>query len=510
MNPPDHHSVQGPFHPGLLHQDDAELQRELDAAMSDVNPAELTSTAEAAPPEPQSAEPGALVRGRVANVASRDVLVDLGGKMLGVIPRGEFATAPALGDEVEALVEGADARGGLLNLSRKKAAAAALWRDVAVGRVYEGPVTGMNKGGLEVDLGGVRAFIPSSQVDTHFMRDISELIGRPVRVEVTKVDRAQQNLVVSRRIVLEREAKEQREKILGEMKVGDVLRGRVRNLAEYGAFVELTPGVDGLLHVSDMSWGRIDKPESVVSIGQEIDVQVLKVNRETGKVSLGLKQVLGDPWEKVAERYPPQMRLNARVARLANFGAFVSLEEGVDGLIPLSEMSWAKRLRHPKEMLNEGDVVEVVVLSVETERKRITLGLKQLAANPWENVRERYPSEQFFPARVLRLAEFGAFVELESGLEGLLHISEISEERIRTVADKLAPEQEIQVRVLKIEPEQQRISLSMRPPPAPKAAPSEMPRPAAPRKRPAPKRGGLDMDWQGQGLGSLDPRKYAR
>jgi small subunit ribosomal protein S1 len=382
---------------------------------------------------------------------------------------------------------------------------------MAVGLVLEGSVTGMNKGGLEVDVHGVRGFIPASQVDFHFMKDISDLIGKRVKVEVTKFERDAENLVLSRRKVLEREAVERKDEMIAQLQIGQTCRGRVRNLADYGAFVELAPGVEGLLHISDMSWGRVEKADSVVSVGQELELQILRINREEGRISLGLKQITANPWEKAAEKYAAQQRLKGRVVRLAAFGAFVELEPGLDGLIPISEMSWSKRFHHSKEVLNEGDVVDVVVLAVDGDKRRISLSLKQIEANPWDAIAERYPPDRFVPAKVARIAEFGAFVEIESGLEGLLHISEISEQRIRTVAEKLQPGQEIQVRVLRFDRETRRISLSMKPPmsaPPPEAAGTA---PVTQRKKKAvPRRGGLDIDWGGGGLGSLDPSKYAR
>ncbi len=494
-------------------QVEADLDSEVAAAMSGMTSNDLYGGAEAKSQDDGYA-PGTLVKGRVANVASSDVLVDLGGKMLGVISRGEFEAAPAVGEEIEALVEGLDARGGLLNLSKKKAATAAMWRDMQVGAVLDGRVSGMNKGGLEIDVHGVRGFVPASQVDTHFLKDISELIGQTVRVEVTKFDREQQNLVVSRRKVLEREAVERRADYIRDLAEGATVRGSVRAVMDYGAFVELQPGVDGLLHVSDMSWGRVGKPADVLQPGQDLELRVLKINRETGKISLGLKQIKSNPWESIAERYSPQMKMQGRVARLAEFGAFVELEEGVDGLIPISEMSWTKRVRHPSEVVKEGDVVEVVVLNVDSEKHRISLGLKQASANPWDNVAERFPVNEMRAGKVLRITEFGAFVELEAGVEGLLHISEISDQRIKTVSEKLKVGDEIQVRVLKVDSEQKRVSLSMKQPPAPPtpeelAAAAKAAAKLAARKPAKPRRGGLEAGWMGSGLGALDPSKFA-
>src|SRR5262249_28536515 len=507
-------ALQAPTGRTIGHAED-DLDREVAAALSGLNAADLYGEA-AKPGQDDPHAPGSLVRGRVANVASHDVLVDLGGKMLGVIPRVEFANPPAVGEEVEALVDGLDARGGLLNLSVKKAAAAALWRDIEVGKVFDGRVTGMNKGGLEIDVSGVRGFIPASQVDTHFLRDISELIGQNVRAEVTKFSRDDQNLILSRRKVLERDAIERKEQYLAELKEGQSVRGTVRNVTDYGAFIELQPGVDGLLHVSDMSWGRVTRPADVVAPDQELELAVLKINRETGKISLGLKQIKANPWETVSQRYAPQQKLQGRIARLADFGAFVELEEGVDGLIPVSEMSWTKRIRHPSEVVKEGDVVSVVVLGVDQDKHRISLGLKQAEPNPWDNIAERYPINETRPGKVKRITEFGAFVELESGIDGLLHISEISDQRIKSVGEKLKVGDDVQVRILRIDTDTRRISLSMKPVPTPPAPPTpeelaaaaKAAARAARKKPPKPRRGGLEADWMGAGLGSLDPSKF--
>jgi small subunit ribosomal protein S1 len=507
MDVPEHPSADKAMSPS-----DPELEREIAEATEELSAAFMAGTLnDGTLQTEESYEPGSLARGRVANVASQDVLIDLGGKLLGVVPRNEFSDPPPIiGDMVECVVEGLDARGGLIVLSKKKAARAAVWRDMQVGLVVAGKVTGMNRGGLEMDVQGIRAFIPASQADTHFLKDISELIGQEIQAEVTKFDREDENLVLSRRKVLEREALERRERMLEELQPGQTRRGRVRNITDFGAFVELEPGVDGLLHVSDMSWGRITNPAEVVKLDQEIEVQVLKVDRKSGRISLGLKQISANPWENVAERFSPQQRVRGRVVRLADFGAFVELEPGIDGLIPLSEMSWTRRLRHPREALKEGDVVEVAVLSIDAEKHRISLGLKQTEANPWDGVAERYPPDHFVPGKVMRITEFGAFVQLESGLEGLLHISEIAEGRIRAVSDKINSGDEVQVRVLKVDLENQRISLSMRQPTVVTAAEPGAAPPKPSRKRSSPSRGGIDLDWAAGGLESLDPSKYAR
>ncbi|MFQ5430124.1 MAG: S1 RNA-binding domain-containing protein, partial [Phycisphaerae bacterium] len=487
---------------------DPALDQALEEAMRGITEADLSAAAT----EPGgAAEPkvGDLVTGRIANIGSEDVLVDFGAKMLGVLPQAELDGGEnyQVGDSIEILVTGEDRRGGLLTVSRKKAKQEAILRDMKVGMVLEGTVAGMNRGGLEVDVEGLRAFIPASQVDIHFVKDISNLIGTQVRAEVTKFDRDDRNLVLSRRKVLAREAAERKKAAFETLEVGQIKSGRVRNLAEFGAFVDIG-GVDGLLHVTDMSWGRVRKPEDIVKLGDEIEVKIIKINKEKRKVSLSLKQTKPNPWETAAAKYPVGTQISGRVVRLEKFGAFVELEPGLDALLPVSEMSWTRRVHHPKEIVKEGDVIEASIIGSEPEKQRMSISLKALADDPWATVPDRYPAGSKVKGKVVRTTEFGAFVELEEGIDGLIHISELSENRVRAVTDVVKSGDAVEVTVLGVNPAEKRVSLSMKPPPkepSPEEIAEAKARQAAAEKRRSKKRrGGITFGWD-QGLSSLDP-----
>lgn len=494
---------------------ESSIEHELDAALEGISTADLSAAADAAPntPEPQG---DTLMTGRIANVGSQDILIDFDGKSLGSMPLGEGAKDESykVGDSIEVAVTGRDDRLGLLLVSRKKARQINALRGMEVGKVLQGVVTGMNKGGLEVDIDGLRGFIPASQADTHFLKDISALIGQTIRAEVMKFDPGDDNIVLSRRKVLLREAEETKARLFAELELGQLRKGVVKSLTDYGAFVDIG-GIDGLLHVSDMSWGRINKPEEVVKVGDPVEVKVIKIQREQHKVSLSLKQATPNPWTHAAERYIPGEKVNGRVVRLQNFGAFVELEPGVEALLPVSELSWTKRVRHPQEVVKEGDVIEAGILSVDHEKRRISLSLKSVKEDPWASVAERYPSGCKIKGKVVRTTEFGAFVELEDGIDGLIHISELSDTRVKTVSDKVKPGDEVEVRVLGVDLEKRKISLSMKSPPREptpeEIAQMEKERAAAEKRRAKqkPRRGGLTIEWD-QGLGALDPSKFVR
>lgn len=500
----------------IAQMDDATLEQAVNEVMSEATPADVSHAA-AEPPKADEPATGSLVTGRIANIGSKDVLIDLGLKSFGAMALAEFANGEkyAVGDSIEVLIVGQDPRSGLLEVSRRKARQAAVLNNLKVGLVVKAHVTGMNKGGLEVNIDGLRGFIPASQVDLRFRKDISELIGQQFNAEVTKFDFDGEtpNIVLSRRNCLVREEAEFKERFFAELDVGQIRRGKVRSVTEYGAFVDLG-GVDGLLHIRDMSWGHVTKAEDVVKPGDEIDVAIVKIARDTKKLSLSLKQTITNPWETAGQRYTPGSRLQGRVARMANFGAFIELEPGVDGLLPISEMSWTRRVRHPSEVLKEGDVVEVSILSVDGENKRISLSLKALSEDPWMLAAQNYAVGSTVQGKVVRTTEFGAFVQLEDGIDGLVHISEISDERIRSVTDKVKPGDEVEVRVLGVDTEAKKISLSLRKPPA-EPSPEEIAaaraeRAAAEKKKTSrPKRGGITFGWD-QGLGSLDPSRFVQ
>ncbi len=457
---------------------------------------EMENATTAANESPAVEKPN-IREGVVIRLTAEYVFLDLGDQTQGAIPLIEFAgqPLPTEGEKISVLIERQDPDTGLFVLSKRQAEEMTFWESVKPGDELEGVVTGMNKGGLDVDIGGARVFMPASHVDVKRLHDISVLIGEHVRGVVTQVDRATRDLVLSRRKYLQKEQKRKRAEMLDALVIGETRTGTVSNITEFGAFVDLG-GLDGLIHVTDMSWGHVRDPKELLQPGQTVDVKVLKINRQTGKISLGLKQLQPDPWENIEQKYPEGHKLQARIDRMTDFGAFLELEPGIDALLPLSEMSWSRHVNHPSQVVKVGDTPEVVVLKVDAAKKRISVGLKQMTENPWASVSERFPINSMHKGKVAKLAEFGAFVELVPGIEGLIHISELSEKRVKTVGDVVREGQEVEVRVVKVDMESQRIGLSLRPAPAPrtaadKSAPDTKKKPQ--KKRPL--RGGLSSHF---------------
>lgn len=445
----------------------APLDSPLASAAADAGaPPDATLASAASLPDASSPPSPVALSARVLRVTASEVHVVLPDSRHGTVPLIEFAGGPlpVEGDAVSVIVE-EDGPCGLV-LSKRHADALTFWQQVAPGDELEGVVTGMNKGGLDIDIGGARAFLPASQVDVVRMKDISLLIGQHVRCVVTQVDRTTRDLVVSRKLHLERELARQRRSALERLAEGDIVAGTVTHLTSYGAFIDVG-GVDGLLHMTDIAWGRVRDPREVLHVGQPLRVRILKINRETGRLCLGLKQLSPDPWDGIEQRYPPGRRVTARVARLTDFGAFVELEEGVDALLPIGELSWSRHVSHPGQIVQIGQTVEVAVLTADPSRKRISVSLKQTQANPWETAAERFPVGSRVTGRVTRIAAFGAFVEIAPGLEGLVHVSELSDRRVARVEDAVTEGQEVTARVLRVDASQQRISLSLRPEPQP-------------------------------------------
>ncbi len=438
---------------------DEALQRELDEALGDMSLEELIDQ-EQAPVKPSA--PG-LKRGKVIAIQGDDVFVDMGGKSQGILPAIQFEDEPlpAVGDFIEVVIEGYQPGEGFLILSRKGAVQAAAWNTLEEGQIVEGRVTGHNKGGLELEINGLRAFMPISQIETFRVEDLGPYTNQRLRCEVSEINREDRNMIVSRKSLLEREAAEAREKAFGALAEGQILKGTVRTVMPYGAFVDIG-GVDGLLHVSDMSYSRVNDPSTVVQPGQPIEVKVLKIDPATRKISLGLKQVLPDPWAGAEEHWPVQSLVNGTVTKLMDFGAFVEIAPGVEGLIPISEFTYLKRIKHPSEVLSVGDKVNVRVMSVDVPRKRISLSLKQVGDDPWMGASARWPVQTIVQGTVKRITDFGAFVELTPGVEGLVHISEVSDARVRSVRDALQEGQSVQAKVLEVDEENHRISLSIK------------------------------------------------
>jgi small subunit ribosomal protein S1 len=413
---------------------------------------------------------GEVIKGTVLKVSDSEVIVDVGYKSEGLIPLSEFYDEngdPMVqpGDTVDVLLERTEDRDGHIVLSREKAEKMKIWdevekayadRKVVIGRVIE-----RIKGGLAVDI-GVRAFLPGSQIDVRPVRNLDSLRGQELRMRVIKVNKKRGNIVLSRKVLIEEENAEKKKDTLATLAEGKVLQGVVKNITDYGAFIDLG-GIDGLLHVTDMSWGRAQHPSEIFNVNDEVEVIVLKFDPATERVSLGYKQLHADPWTSAADRYPVGQRLNGKVVSLTDYGAFIELEPGVEGLIHVSEMSWSKRVKHPSKLLNVGDMVESMVLGVDQNARRIALGLKQIESNPWQQLGDKYPVGSKITGTVRNLTEFGAFVEVEEGIDGLIHISDMSwSKRLKHPSDVIKKGDEVEAMVLNIDPENQRLSLGLK------------------------------------------------
>jgi len=413
---------------------------------------------------------GEVVKGTVLRVTETAVVVDVGYKSEGLIALNEFLDENGLvtvqgGDMIDVLLERTEDRNGHIVLSREKAEKMKIWdevekayadRKVVIGRVIE-----RIKGGLAVDI-GVRAFLPGSQIDVRPVRNLDALRGQELRMRVIKVNKKRGNIVLSRKALLEEENAEKKKTTLETLAEGKVLRGTVKNITDYGAFIDLG-GIDGLLHITDMSWGRVGHPSELFKVNDEVDVIVLKYDAATERVSLGHKQLVQDPWATVQDRYPVGARMNGKVVSLTDYGAFVELEAGVEGLIHVSEMSWSKRVKHPSKILNVGDTVDAMVLGVDPAARRISLGLKQVESNPWHELTEKYPVGTRIKGKVRNLTEFGAFVEVEEDIDGLIHISDMSwSKRVKHPSEVLKKGDVVEAMVLSIDAENQRLSLGLK------------------------------------------------
>jgi small subunit ribosomal protein S1 len=418
----------------------------------------------------KAVRPGEVVRGRVVHVARDFVTVDIGFKSEGQIPIHEFLDRSGnvdvhAGDDIDVYFDGTDSEHGGILLSRAKAEQFKIWRDIeeAFQRdgAIEGTIVGKVKGGLKVDV-GVAAFLPGSHADLRPVRNLDRFIGQRARFAILKFNRARGNVVVSRRSVLEREREQLKEETLKVLEEGVILEGIVKNITEYGAFVDLG-GLDGLLHVTDMSWGRVTRPADVIEVGERVKVVVLKYDPERGRVSLGMKQILPDPWANVSDRFPVGARVRGKVVSLADYGAFVELEPGIEGLVHVSEMSWTKRVTHPSKVVEPGQEVDVVVLDVDPANRRVSLGLKQAAPNPWEMVRINHPVGSRIHGAVKHITDFGLFVGVDEGIDGLVHISDMHWTRkVKHPSELYKKGDEIDAVVLGIDVENERIALGIK------------------------------------------------
>ena len=417
-----------------------------------------------------------IIEGRVIRMEGDFVLVDVGYKSEGIILRNEWEDhelPPEPGQIIKVLIEDVedihglvDDSRGMITLSKRKAEKIEAWKKVmeAVheGDVVTGIATRKIKGGLLVDISGVNVFLPASQVDIRRPADIGDYIGRTIQCIVLKIDEARRNIVVSRRALIEAERAEKKAQLLSELEPGQLRKGVVKNIAEFGAFVDLG-GIDGLLHITDMSWGRINHPSEMVSIDEEIEVQILHVDHEKEKIALGLKQKTASPWDQVEEKYPVGQKVRGTVVNVMSYGAFVKLEEGIEGLVHISEMSWTKRISHPSELVEIGDEIDVVVLGINKEKQEISLGMKQTQENPWDKVADRYPPGNMVKGTVRNLTNYGAFIEIEEGIDGLLHVSDMSWTRkISHPSEVVEKGQQVECRVLSVDQDRRRIALGLK------------------------------------------------
>ena len=410
---------------------------------------------------------GEIVKGKIIEVRPKEVLVDIGYKSEGVIPAMEFQDIKTLkvGDEIDVLIEKLEDKDGMVVLSHEKAEFKKNWDKILTicnegGRIT-GKVKSIVKGGLVVNV-GVEAFLPASQIDVITPRNLAQFVGNTYEFKVVKINQERQNIVLSRRELIEQERSERRSQLLAEMVPGDIRKGTVKNITDFGAFIDLN-GIDGLLHITDMSWGRIGHPSELLKIGQEIDVVVLDVNKEKERVSLGLKQKMSNPWDNIETKYPVGAHVKGKIVNLVPYGAFVQLEPGVEGLVHVTELSWTKRVAKPSDILKQGEDIEAVVLGINREEQKISLGIRQLESNPWDTAEQKYPAGTHVKGKVRNLTSYGAFVELEEGIDGMIHVSDISWTRkINHPSEVLKKGDEVEAVVLEVDRPNQRIALGMK------------------------------------------------
>jgi small subunit ribosomal protein S1 len=410
---------------------------------------------------------GQIVKGTVIEVRPKEVLVDIGYKSEGVIPANEFEDIKTvkIGDDVDVLIEKLEDKEGMVILSKEKAEFKKNWDKILTicneGGTIIGKVKAAVKGGLLVNI-GVEAFLPASQIDIIPPKNLAQFIGNTYDFKVVKINQERQNIVLSRRELIEQQRNDKRVKLLTEMTPGDIRKGTVKNITDFGAFIDLN-GIDGLLHITDMSWGRVGHPSEILKVGQDIDVVVLDINREKERVSLGLKQKLSNPWENIDAKYQVGARVKGKVVNLVPYGAFVELEPGVEGLVHVTELSWTKRIAKPSDVLKADQEIEAVVLGINREEQKISLGIRQLEANPWDRALEKYPSGTKVKGKIRNLTSYGAFIELEEGLDGMIHVSDISWTRkINHPSEVFKKGDEVEAIVLEVDKANQRISVGVK------------------------------------------------
>jgi small subunit ribosomal protein S1 len=408
---------------------------------------------------------GEIVKGRIVHIGDTNVAVDIGFKSEGTVPVSEFSNIKDLkvGDEIEVFLESIEDKDGQLVLSRKRADFMRIWERVVkshdTGEVVKGRCVRRTKGGIVVDLMGLDAFLPGSQIDVRPVRDFDAFIGREMDFRVVKVNHPSENVVVSHKILVEEELASQRKTILDSLEKGQILEGHVKAITDFGVFVDLG-GVDGLVHITDLSWGRVNHPSEVVKLDQTVNVVVLDFDADKKRISLGMKQLQPHPWENIDQRYPVGTKINGKIVSLTDYGAFVEIEKGIEGLIHISEMSWTQHIKHPSQMVSMGQMVEAIILSLDKEGKKISLGMKQLEPDPWTTLMQKYPIGSKHQGTVRNLTNFGVFVELEEGVDGLVHISDLSwTKKIRHPGEVVKKGDQLEVIVLSVDIDQRRISL---------------------------------------------------
>ncbi|NOZ03922.1 MAG: 30S ribosomal protein S1 [FCB group bacterium] len=409
-----------------------------------------------------------VITGRVIGMNDNEILVDIGFKSEGIIDRSEFAdgTLPKIGEQLEVFLERIEDESGNTILSKSKADFMRRWKELR--EVFEkqttitGKIVRRIKGGMIVDLNTVQAFLPGSQIDVRPIQDFDQYLDQEMEFRIVKFNEARKNIVVSHKIILEESLKEQREALFKKIKLGEVLEGRVKNITDFGVFIDLG-GVDGLLHITDLSWGRVNHPSEITKIGETLTVKVIDYDEEKQRISLGLKQLTPHPWEDIEDKYPVGTKVKGKIVSMTNYGAFIEIEPGVEGLIHVSEMSWTRHVKNPSELYSMGDELEAMVLSIDTEERKISLGVKQLQPDPWDKIEEKYMVGSVYKGKVINLTQFGAFVELEEGIDGLIHVSDLSWTKVvRHPKEILEKGQEVEVRVLEVSRDSRRISLGLK------------------------------------------------
>ncbi len=406
-----------------------------------------------------------IVTGRVLSIDEKYVIVDIGFKSEGIVPLNEFKNPEQLtiGDEVEVFLDKVEDRDGQLVLSRRKADSLRVWQDIEDAhtseKIIEGYIKRRIKGGMVVDIHGIDAFLPGSQIDVRPVRDFDAYVGKTMEFMVVKLNMSSENVVVSHRALVESDLEEQREQILASMEPGQILEGVVKNITDFGVFIDLG-GVDGLLHITDLSWGRVEHPSEIVRLDQRLNVVVLEFDEERKRISLGLKQLQPHPWDQIDDKYPEKVQVQGKVVSIADYGAFIELEKGVEGLVHISEMSWTQHIKHPSQLVEKNQVIECVVLNINKDERKVSLGVKQLQSDPWEDLLERYPVGSKHKGVVRNLTNFGVFVELEPGIDGLVHISDMSwTDKVNHPSEVVNKSDELEVVILSVDFDNRRISL---------------------------------------------------